>query len=335
MSFSGEKELVRTFLAALDGAEPSATEDVIYKFTSDTHSSYLSFPWRKLDTSKQLASQFWTPLKTSFSALQRREDIFFAGVDAKDGKTWVVSMGHYLGLFDRAWLDIPPTRRSALIRYAEFHEVQSGKISQTGIFIDLIGLMRQAGIDPLPQETGHHFVYPGPRSHDGILLGDQDPTESQKTAELVDRMVEDLNTLNLSGEDRCPPEVLARTWHEDMIWYGPAGIGATHTIERYQEQHQYPFREGLKNKEFNGHIARIAEGRYAGFFGWPNLRNTPDGFLGVSAPNAHAEMQVVDIYRREGEKLAENWVIIDLPYWLSQVGIDVFEAIPSKGQAHE
>ena len=331
MSFRKEKKLVRTFFNALEAADPSDVELVIQNYSSDEHSSYLSYPWRKLDTGSELANKFWIPLKQSFTALQRREDIFFAGRNAKDQTLWVVSMGHYMGLFDRTWLDIPPTRRTTSIRYAEFHQVEGEKIVQTGIFIDLIGVMRQAGFDPLPRETGHHFVYPGPRTHDGILLADQEPTESQRTAELVDRMVEDLNELNRSGEDRCPPEVLARTWHDDMIWYGPAGIGATHTITRYQEQHQYPFREGLKNKEFNGHVARIAEGNYAGFFGWPNLRNTPDGFLGVSAPDVHAEMQVVDIYRRDGDKLAENWVIIDLPYWLSQVGVDVFDAIPNRG----
>ncbi len=36
-------------------------------------------------------------------------------------------------------------------------------------------------------------------------------------------------------------------------------------------------------------------------------------------------MQVVDVYRREGDKLAENWVFIDIPYWLKQQGLDVLE----------
>ena len=111
-----------------------------------------------------------------------------------------------------------------------------------------------------------------------------------------------------------------------MIWYGPAGIGATYTIPRYQQQHQYPFRRGLKGKRFNGHLCRLAEGNYAGFFGWPNLTNTPKGgFLGLPASDRACDMRVVDIYRKEGEKLAENWVLIDLPWWLKQQGIDIFE----------
>lgn len=186
--------------------------------------------------------------------------------------------------------------------------------------------MHQLGLNPLPLQTGASFVYPGPRTHDGLLIEPQDQQESQKTLKLVNQMIGDLTVLN-KNENDCPhPDLLKKTWHDDMIWYGPAGIGASYTIPRYQEQHQFPFRRGLKDKVFNGHICRFAEGNYAGFFGWPNLTNTPiGGFLGLPASNIAADMRVVDIYRREGEKLSENWVLIDLPWWLKQQGVDVLE----------
>jgi hypothetical protein len=57
------------------------------------------------------------------------------------------------------------------------------------------------------------------------------------------------------------------------------------------------------------------------FFGWPNLGNRPiRGFLGLPGDNAAAEMQVVDVYRREGDKLVENWVLIGLLHWPKQQG---------------
>ena len=109
-----------------------------------------------------------------------------------------------------------------------------------------------------------------------------------------------------------------------MIWSGPEGIGATYTIDRYRQQHQHPFRFQLSGKTFNGHIARFAEGNYACFFGWSNLTNTADGgFLGMTGSDTPAEMRVVDVYRRDGGKLAENWVFIDLLHWLSMQGLDV------------
>ena len=235
-------------------------------------------------------------------------------------------MGHLMGLLDRSWLGIPPSRKMTFLRYADFHCIEDGKITRSAFFCDLIGVMHQQGIQPLPPQTGASFIYPGPQTHDGLQLEQQDAEESTKTLSLVNRMIGDLNELNRSGDDLPPPEHLSRCWHEDMIWYGPAGIGATYTIPRYQQQHQYPFRRGLKGKRFNGHLCRLAEGNYAGFFGWPNLTNTPKGgFLGLPASDRACDMRVVDIYRREGERLAENWVLIDLPWWLKQQGVDILE----------
>jgi hypothetical protein len=34
-------------------------------------------------------------------------------------------------------------------------------------------------------------------------------------------------------------------------------------------------------------------------------------------------MRVVDMYRREGDKLAENWVFIDMLHFLKMQGVDV------------
>jgi hypothetical protein len=71
--------------------------------------------------------------------------------------------------------------------------------------------------------------------------------------------------------DATPQQELAHCWHDDMLWWGPDGIGATYTIDRYIEQHQRPFRTQLASREFHGHVARLAEGKYGGFFGWSNL----------------------------------------------------------------
>ena len=49
------------------------------------------------------------------------------------------------------------------------------------MFIDVIGVMEAAGEYPLPPSTGHYFVYPGPRSHDGILNEDAPADEAEKT----------------------------------------------------------------------------------------------------------------------------------------------------------
>ena len=320
------KQVVRTYQDAFDTCPLPELANVLAAHTAPDYHWRGMHPFYEQEGTEAAARVFWKPLRSALTNMQRREDVFMAGLnDADDQETlWVASMGHMMGLFDAAWIGIPPTNRMAFLPYAEFHQVDGEQIVQSAFFCDVISVMRQAGHYPLPPQTGAAIIQPGPLTHDGILEHEQDPGESEITLALVNRMIADLSKLNLGDDHRCPPEYLARTWHDDMIWYGPAGIGATYTIPRYQHQHQYPFRTHIKNKVFNGHVARIAEGNYAGFFGWSNLTNTPTGgFLGLPGNEVRADMRVVDVYRRDGDKLAENWVFIDLLHYLSMQGLDV------------
>ena len=109
-----------------------------------------------------------------------------------------------------------------------------------------------------------------------------------------------------------------------MLWWGPHGIGSTFTIERYAKQHAGPFRAAFSDKSGTGHIARLAEGHYGGFFGWPNFTARHDGgFMGLPKSDGKIEFKVIDIYRRGEGKLAENWIFIDILSILYQQGIDV------------
>jgi hypothetical protein len=320
--FQAGKSLVKRYQAALDSAADSEINDVLRRFTTEDHLWRGMHPFHVQRGADAVADIFWKPFKDAFSSLQRRQDVFMAGMNDVDGFTtqWVCSMGHLMGLFDQPWLGIPPTGKMGFLRYAEFNRVADGKIHETAMFFDVIGVMQQAGVNPLPEQTGAVLITPGPRTHDGVMLTHQDPEAGEKTLVLINRLINDLTTSYTDS----PEEKLARCWHGDMIWYGPAGIGATYTRERYVKQHQEPFRECLEDIKFNGHICRFGEGNYGGFFGWPNLSmKAAGGFMGLPASDRPTEMRVVDIYRRDGDKLAENWVIIDVLNFLALQGVDV------------
>jgi hypothetical protein len=156
--------------------------------------------------------------------------------------------------------------------------------------------------------------------------------DGSETLALINRMIGDIQANSNSAENEAPRDAtpqaeLALAWHDNMVWWGPDGIGATYTINRYVDQHQQPFRTQLEDRAFHGHVARLAEGNYGGFFGWANLSVTPTGgYMGLPK-GPRAEMRVVDIYRREGDKLAENWIFIDVLYFLKQQGLDVLERL--------
>ena len=333
---SKAKQLVLDHYAAVQSATSDTVEDVLKQNTAPDWHWRGMHPFHEQYGATAVAQTFWQPYLTAMSRVQRRQDIFFANENSLAGEPgiWVVSMGHLMSLFDKPFLGIPPTRKITMLRYAEFNRVLDGKIVETALFCDLIHLMHQAGLQPLPPQTGAHLVQPGPMTHDGLLFDDQPAEQGAKTLALINRMIGDIAANSNADDvpaprDATPQEELARCWHDDMLWWGPDGIGATYTIDRYIEQHQRPFRTQLGERTFNGHIARLAEGNYGGFFGWPNLSLTPlGGYMGLPK-GPRADMRVVDIYRRDGDKLAENWIFIDILHFLNMQGLDVLGRINS------
>lgn len=319
------KEIASQFSDAWAVSAVDALPENLGRFVSDAYHWRGSRPFYEQPTLSSLCSNVIAPLRAGLNPLSRREYLSIASTnDADGGETiWTCSMGHLEGPFVEPWLGLRPTRKLVRLRYAEFHEVCDGRIMQSALLVDISDFLQQIDLDPFPNQRGVRHVFPPPlRALDHSAA---DGTEQGRmTMEVLNRMIEDLDLLNKSGEDTCTPEYLARCWHEDMSWYGPAGIGSMKTIPLYQEQHQFPFRQGLKNKQYHGHVARIAEGDFAAFFGWPNLTNSPrSGYLGLPESDVIGEMRVVDVYRREGDRLAENWVIIDFPHYFASFGIDL------------
>ena len=163
-------------------------------------------------------------------------------------------------------------------------------------------LMNQCVLGP----DCHHVI----RCNDRIIM---------ITAMLENPMAQDLGLTEI--------ERLQRVWHDDMIWWGPGGIGATYTIPRYLKQHSEPFNDGLRaGYKYNGHLCRMAEGNFGGFFGWANLTVTnAGGYLGMTKAPGPADMRVVDLYRIQDGKLTENWIFIDMLHYLAMQGLDVLD----------
>ena len=317
------KAVVRDGYRAFDETPPEALVEALSARTAPDYLWRGYHPFNEQRGAEAVARSFWLPLRHALRHMQRRMDVFMAGRNEIDGfqSVWVVSMGHLMGLFDEPWLGIPPTGRMAFLRYCEFNRVDGDQIVETAMFFDIPHLMAQAGVNPFPPQTAVHLVQPGPQTHDGLMFDPQPADAGQATLAAINRMISDLGNWDLG----LPlEEELRRTWTEDMIWWGPEGIGATYTIPRYARQHAGPFRAGFRDRVFKGHLCRIGEGSFGGFFGWPNFVATPTGgFMGMPGSDLPGEFRVIDIYRRQGDLLAENWIFIDLLHYLNQQGLDV------------
>lgn len=321
-NFQKPKKLVRDYFDTLETCEFRELSHALAPFFSSDYTFECSYPFMDKTGLKQVIDEFWHPLKQSLLHLQRRQDVFMAGV-AKDNKTWVMSMGQFMGLFDAPFLNITPTYKIQHLQYAEYSCIENGKITHTAMFLDLIGFLNEAGIFPIPFETGHYFTFPGPRDHNGLLYEDAPYEKAAYTLKIVENMIDDLCSLNVGNE--TPVEILERSFTKDMIWYGPAGIGASYTIPRYQLQHQIPFRTQLENKSTNEIHSYFAEGDFVCFY--TSMEVTPTGgWLGMPAFGKQTHLRGdIDIYYCKDGKISENWCFIDLPYWLSTQGVEIFK----------
>lgn len=272
-----------------------------------------------------LAEEFYQPFFRAFPDAKREPYILLGGEYGK-GDAWVSGTGHFRGTFREDWLGIPATGREATVRFGEFCRLERGKIVESYIILDIPDLMRQAGYDVLAPNLGEDGPALPPQAGDGILLALQDPDEGKKSRRLVEAMIAGLMDYDGCGNlDTMHQEDF---WDVDrMIWYGPHGIGTTYGLKGFQDGHQRPFLESFPNRKGGNHKCRHGDGLYAASTGWPSVRAVFDGapYKGVLATGEPFGMRVMDWWRREENKLVENWVLLDIVDFYHQWGVDLFE----------
>ncbi|MCP3702676.1 MAG: nuclear transport factor 2 family protein, partial [Alteromonas sp.] len=106
MSFNSEKAVVRSYQAAFDKGEASDVKGVVKSYVDENAKIYACYPFDKCSTPAELVKELWEPLKQSFTRMKRREDVFMAGDNSAGEGKWVMSMGHFAGLFDKPFLGI-------------------------------------------------------------------------------------------------------------------------------------------------------------------------------------------------------------------------------------
>jgi predicted ester cyclase len=322
------KKLVWNYWQGMNGA---ATIDILSQ-SLHTNTTWHGFqPLRHLNGSAEIWSQFWQPLLTAIPDLTRRPYVFIAG--QFEGGDWVCGTGDFIGTFANDWLidksAIPASGSSVHFRFGEFCKVQDEQIVEIRIIIDLPDLVRQVGINLLPPNYSRDLWTPGPLAGDGILLKPQDPAESAKTLNLVEEMI--FGGLNKYDQKSQDSQGLGCFWHPHMVWHGPVGIGSAYGLDEFKENAQGPIVRAFPDRKGIGHQARIAEGYFAASTGWPSLVGTHQNeYMGWTPTGQKIGWNIMDFWKREGDLLLENWVMIDLIGAALESGVDLLAELPRK-----
>ncbi|MEM8750858.1 MAG: ester cyclase [Pseudomonadota bacterium] len=154
-----------------------------------------------------------------------------------------------------------------------------------------------------PQRYGHE-----------LLTADNDLSKTDETLALIKAM-EDALAANADN--------MADYFHEDFRWMGNAGCGTKPDLAAFRKHWQLPLRAAFTERNYHTQ-AWVAQGEWASCFG--HIEGTHSGvFMGIEATGKRIIIPYVDFWLVKDGRIADNWVNVDFPYVLQQLGRDVFD----------
>lgn len=112
-------------------------------------------------------------------------------------------------------------------------------------------------------------------------------------------------------------------FHADFRWIGNFGCGAKEGLKAFRERWQLPLRAAFTERSY--HTERfLAQGLWASCFG--HIEATHSGpFMGVAPTGLRVRIPYMDFWELKDNKILNNWVSVDFPSVLQQLGTDVFQ----------
>lgn len=281
---------------------------------------HMMAPVDRIDGPEAIELQVLAPLRAALTGLHRRDEIVIGGENRRDaGGHWVACVSHYIGTHNGPLWGVAASGRLAFLRAGEFHRIaEDGRICESRIILDLPDLMRQAGRAPFAEGLGTEMLFPGPATHDGVCPSQGD---GHASLDLVERMLGDLHEYD--PETGASRGQIGRdgSWSDDMLWYGPGGIGSNFQWDGFVKDHRAAFLAAFPDRKGGNHYCRIGDGNYAAVSGWPSMTMTHRApYLGVPATGKALTLRVMDFYRCEAGRIAENWVLLDYVDLFEQMG---------------
>jgi steroid delta-isomerase-like uncharacterized protein len=154
----------------------------------------------------------------------------------------------------------------------------------------------------------------GSRPEHAPLTRDNDRSKTEETRRVVESMVDGLNDHVIDG--------IGAFFAPDFHWYGNAGCGTKNGLREFQDNWQRPFQAAFSNKVCIDE-ARIAEGEWMAAFGRQEATHSGE-FMGIPPTGKRVEIRYMDFWKVKDGKIVDNWVMVDFPHVMRQLGVDPF-----------
>ncbi len=154
----------------------------------------------------------------------------------------------------------------------------------------------------------------GARPEQAALTRDNDRSRTEETRRVIEGMVDGLNDHKING--------IAEFFHAGFHWFGNAGCGTKNGLRAFQDNWQRPFQAAFSDKVCIDE-ARLFDGEWAAAFGRQEATHSGE-FMGVAPTGKRVEIRYMDFWKVVDGRIADNWVMVDFPHVLAQLGVDVF-----------
>ncbi|MEM0935249.1 MAG: ester cyclase [Pseudomonadota bacterium] len=154
----------------------------------------------------------------------------------------------------------------------------------------------------------------GSRPEQAVLTRDTDMAKTDETKRVIEDMVDGLNDHRIHD--------IGEFFAEGFRWFGNQGCGTKDGLAAFQKNWQQPFQAAFSDKVCVDE-ARIYMGEWAAAFGRQEATHSGP-FMGLAPTGKRIEIRYMDFWKVVDGKIVDNWVMVDFPGVLSQLGHDVF-----------
>lgn len=155
----------------------------------------------------------------------------------------------------------------------------------------------------------------GSRPEQAVLSRDTDMGKTNDTRAVIEGMVDGLNDHRIDD--------IGQFFAENFRWMGNAGCGTKHGLKAFQDNWQRPFQAAFSDKTCIDE-ARLYMGEWAAAFGRQEAVHSGE-FMGIAPTGKKVEIRYMDFWKVVEGRIVDNWVMVDFPHVLSQLGVDVFK----------
>ena len=154
----------------------------------------------------------------------------------------------------------------------------------------------------------------GSRPEQALLSRDTDMSRTAETRAVMEAMVDGLNDHRVHD--------MHEFFAESFRWMGNAGCGTKTGLREFQDNWQKPFQAAFADKVCIDE-ARLYMGEWAAAFGRQEVTHAGT-FMGIAPTGKRIEIRYMDFWKVVDGKIVDNWVMVDFPHVLAQLGRDVF-----------